>query len=74
MNREPLLARIRAKVLVSDIDTDVLYTPEQVQALGEALATSTTVERATLRSLHGHDAFLIEWDQLAPLVVRALAL
>ncbi|MDP3234119.1 MAG: alpha/beta fold hydrolase [Myxococcales bacterium] len=74
VHREPLLSRIRAKALVTDIDTDVLYTPAQVQALGEALAASTTVERATLRSLHGHDAFLIEWDQLAPLVVRALAL
>jgi homoserine O-acetyltransferase len=75
IHHEPLLSRVRAKALVTDIDTDVLYTPAQVGALAEALsASSTRVERATLRSLHGHDAFLIEWDQLAPLVVRALAL
>jgi len=75
VHREPSVARVRAKALVTDIDTDVLYTPAQVQALADTLAfSSTLVERATLRSLHGHDAFLIEWDQLAPLVVRALAL
>jgi homoserine O-acetyltransferase/O-succinyltransferase len=75
VHREPSLSRIRAKALVADIDTDVLYTPAQVQALGDTLTeTAPLVERATLRSLHGHDAFLIEWDQLAPLVVRALSL
>jgi homoserine O-acetyltransferase/O-succinyltransferase len=75
VHREPFLWRIRAKALVTDIDTDVLYTPAQVRALADVLAPSCPkVERATLRSPHGHDAFLIEWDQLAPLVVRALAL
>jgi homoserine dehydrogenase len=66
---------IRASSLVVDVDTDQLFTPAQVEALAARLgAGGAHVERATLRSAHGHDAFLIEWDALAPLVARALAL
>lgn len=66
---------IRGRALVTDIDTDVLYTPAEVDRLGRLLRDAgVTVERATLRSPHGHDAFLIEWDQLTALVSRALSL
>lgn len=69
------LARIRASTLAVDVDSDQLFTPAQVARLAGALqAFGTRVERATLESPHGHDAFLIEWDGLAPLVARALAM
>lgn len=76
VHQAPRLSTLRQrKALVVDIDTDVLYTPAQVSALATLLAEAgNTVERATLKSLHGHDAFLIEWEQLAPLVTRALSL
>jgi homoserine O-acetyltransferase len=32
------------------------------------------VERATVRSIHGHDAFLMEWATLGPILTRALQL
>jgi homoserine O-acetyltransferase len=71
----PALARVRASALVVDVDTDILFTPEAVDALAGGLrAAGAHAERATVRSPHGHDAFLIEWEQLAPLVTRALAL
>ncbi|MBF5041682.1 alpha/beta fold hydrolase [Aggregicoccus sp. 17bor-14] len=71
----PALARIRASSLVVEVDSDQLFTPAQSAALAGALeAAGTHVERARLASPHGHDAFLIEWEQLAPLVTRALAL
>jgi homoserine O-acetyltransferase len=73
--RGPALARIKTPTLVVDVDTDQLFTPAQSEALAAALrANGTRVERATLRSPHGHDAFLLEWEQLTKLLRRALAL
>lgn len=73
--RGPALARITSPALVVHVDSDQLFTPAQADALARGLrANGTPVTRATLRSPHGHDAFLIEWDQLAKLVRRALAL
>ncbi|MGO8970703.1 MAG: alpha/beta fold hydrolase [Myxococcaceae bacterium] len=66
---------IRASSLVVGVDTDQLFTPAQVEALARRLrAGGAHVEHATLRSTHGHDAFLLEWDALATLVTRALSL
>lgn len=65
------LGAVRAPALVVDIDTDVLFPPAQSDALAALLPNA---DRATLRSEHGHDGFLIEWEGLAPLVRRALAL
>jgi homoserine O-acetyltransferase/O-succinyltransferase len=66
---------IHASSLVVNVDTDQLFTPTQVEALAARLrAGGAHVERATLCSAHGHDAFLLEWDALATLVTRALAL
>lgn len=65
------LVAVRAPALVVDIDTDVLFTSAQSDALAALLPNAT---RATLTSEHGHDGFLIEWAGLAPLVTRALAL
>jgi homoserine O-acetyltransferase/O-succinyltransferase len=66
---------IRASSLVVDVDTDQLFTPAQVEALAERLRTGGAhVERATLRSPYGHDAFLLEWDALTALFQRALSL
>ncbi len=66
---------IRASSLVVDVDTDQLFTPAQVEGLAMRLrAEGAHVERATLHSAHGHDAFLLEWDALTALVQRALSL
>ncbi len=53
------LARLRVPALVVSIDSDVLYPPPEQRELAEALPESRLV---TLRSPHGHDAFLIEGD------------
>jgi homoserine O-acetyltransferase len=67
--------RIRASVLAVDIDTDQLYFPEQTHRLAQRLRErGRTVETFTIRSRHGHDAFLIEWSQVDALLRRALAL
>lgn len=73
--REPALARIRARTLVVDVDSDQLFTPAQSAELARALRShGVPTARATLRSPHGHDAFLLEWAQLDRLVRRALRL
>ena len=56
-----------------DVDSDQLFTPAQVDLLADWLtAHGAEARRATVRSPHGHDAFLIEWEALDPLLRLAL--
>jgi len=72
---EPALSRIRASSLVVHVNSDQLFTPAQSAFLAKQLrATGAHVTRTELKSLHGHDAFLIEWPQVAAIVARALRL
>jgi len=71
----PAISRVQAATIVADVDTDQLFPAAQAEALVAQLRkTSAHVERATIRSIHGHDAFLIEWDTLGPIITRALHL
>ena len=72
---QPAISRVRASALVVDVDTDQLFTPAQAAALTQQLrAAGATVERETVTSIHGHDAFLIEWKTLGPILTKALHL
>jgi homoserine O-acetyltransferase len=67
--------RIAASALVVSIDSDRLYPPEQSRRIAARLREhGRIVEEATVRSPHGHDAFLIEFDQLDAILRRALVL
>lgn len=69
------LSRIHASMLGVNVNTDQLYLPGQTDRWTAALmARGLPVETATLFGLHGHDSFLIEWDQLRPLIASALSL
>jgi homoserine O-acetyltransferase len=71
----PAISRVRASALVVDVDTDQLFTPAQADALAAQLrAAGARVERSTVHSIHGHDAFLMEWETLGPILRRALQL
>lgn len=71
----PAINRVRASTVVADVDTDQLFPMAQSESLIQLLRDAgAKVERATIRSIHGHDAFLIEWDSLAPIITRALHL
>ena len=52
-----------------DVDTDQLFTTGPGGRLADRLTAhgAAHVERATVHSLHGHDAFLLEWDALTRL-------
>jgi homoserine O-acetyltransferase/O-succinyltransferase len=52
---------------------DILYGPRQVRALVTAAAVAGIAARyREIRSTKGHDAFLVEWDQLGALLGEAL--
>lgn len=59
------LADARVRLTGIGIEDDILYGPRQVRSLVDA-ASSAGVESAyrEIRSSKGHDAFLVEWDQL----------
>ena len=60
------LARIAAPVLTAAITTDELYRPWQQEALRDALrAADVRCRHVVLDSPHGHDAFLLELEQVA---------
>jgi homoserine O-acetyltransferase len=53
---------------------DILYGPDQVRALvGDAASAGVRAGYRELRSTKGHDAFLVEWDQLAAVLGEVLA-
>jgi homoserine O-acetyltransferase/O-succinyltransferase len=56
------------------IEDDILYGPRQVRALVTAAQRAGVRARYhEIRSTKGHDAFLVEWDQLTSLLGDALA-
>jgi homoserine O-acetyltransferase/O-succinyltransferase len=55
------------------IQDDILYGPRQVHALVDAaIAAGVAAEYRQIHSTKGHDAFLVEWDQLAALLREAV--
>jgi len=66
---------IRSSTLAVGIDSDVLFPPAAMESLASRLRENgVEAEYEILRSPHGHDAFLIEWDQVGSLLERALRL
>lgn len=56
------------------IERDILFGPDQVRELvSAARAAGADATYAELASTKGHDAFLVEWDQLGALFRRTLA-
>lgn len=67
------LARNGARLTGVGITGDILFGPRQVRALVEAGAAAGV--DATYREIvsdKGHDAFLVEWDQLSAMLAEAL--
>jgi homoserine O-acetyltransferase/O-succinyltransferase len=62
---EEVLGGIAIPALCVGIDSDILYPARDQKLIADALARGIYVE---LQSPHGHDAFLIEYDQLGAAV------
>jgi len=65
------LQSIRARVLVVGVDTDRLFLPAESERIAREAPHAEPVR--LLRSAYGHDGFLIEFDQLGPIVGEFLA-
>jgi homoserine O-acetyltransferase/O-succinyltransferase len=63
---EEALRAVRQPALVVGIDSDLLYPPEEQRELAACLGNARL---AWVRSPHGHDAFLIEIEELNRLLV-----
>jgi len=67
------LQRISAHLLLVGISSDWLFPASDVRALtARALAAGVNASYAELASSHGHDGFLADADQLAPIIRREL--
>jgi len=67
------LCRIRSRVVALSIDTDQLFFPWHMIQLCERLsALGAEARHVQLHSPHGHDSFLIEWDQVTAALKAAL--
>jgi homoserine O-acetyltransferase len=70
---ETALRQIRARLLLIGISSDWLFQASDVRALAwAARASGVKANYAELNSAHGHDGFLAEAAQLAPLITAHL--
>ncbi len=68
------LADANVRLTGVGIVDDILYGPRQVDALVRTATTAGVDSRyCEIASTKGHDAFLVEWDQLAELLGEAVA-
>jgi len=64
------LGQITARALVVAVDTDRLFLPEHSERIAQGIPGAQPLQ--LLHSEFGHDGFLIEFDQLGPLVTQFL--
>ena len=64
------LGTVTARTLVVDVDSDRLFLPPQAEELTRCIPRTV---RRTVHSLHGHDGFLIEHQQVGAILREFLA-
>lgn len=68
------LGRIRVPTCTMSIPTDSLYPPYQQEELRDGLrAKGVSVDHVVIESAHGHDGFLLEFDQVGAAIAKFLA-
>ena len=70
---EEALNRIQTKMLVIGLSSDLLYLPyELIRTVEQLKALGKNARYAEISTKFGHDAFLIEYDKLNPIVTEFL--
>jgi homoserine O-acetyltransferase len=60
---------ITANIHIISVDTDLFFIPsENLETYQELIATKENVFYHEIKSIHGHDAFLIEFEQLSTII------
>lgn len=67
---ETALGQVTARTLVVAVDSDRLFLPSESERIARHVPRAEPLH--VIRSDHGHDGFLIEFDQLGPLVAEFL--
>lgn len=66
---EVVAKNITAAIHLVAVDTDLLFTADETRRTFEILRQNgNEVYYSEIKSVHGHDAFLIEWEQLAEIL------
>jgi hypothetical protein len=64
-----VLENIEAKIHIIGVDSDLFFTAEENRETHKQLAlTHPNVTYSEIHSVHGHDAFLMEFDQLEKII------
>jgi homoserine acetyltransferase len=63
-----ILKKIKAHVHIIAIDSDLFFTAEENRETYTVLNRDLQTSYHEIRSIHGHDAFLIEYEQLKKIV------
>ncbi len=65
-NLEAIISHVTSKIHIISVDSDLFFTSTENKATYHRLkAVGVNVEYCEIKSIHGHDAFLIEFDQLS---------
>ncbi|WP_299888971.1 bifunctional aspartate kinase/homoserine dehydrogenase I [uncultured Lacinutrix sp.] len=68
-NSENILDSIQSKITIVAVDSDLFFTAEENRETQKQLAlTHPNVTYNEINSIHGHDAFLIEFEQLENII------
>ncbi|PKO99611.1 MAG: homoserine O-acetyltransferase [Bacteroidetes bacterium HGW-Bacteroidetes-8] len=62
------LSKVEANTLVIGIDSDVLFPIEEQRFMADNIPNATLME---IKSLFGHDGFLLEYNQTADAIIKA---
>ena len=62
---EDIVSRVKGNILIVSVDSDLFFTDYQNRdTFYKACRIKDNIFFKTIKSVHGHDAFLIEYDQL----------